>query len=246
MFDGVSLGKMLVVLGAGTFFVGKKELPSAFRFAGSQLGRVVGLLQGGRARADRFAVSNEMRGLQQELRSGMRELDAVRGELAIATSSGMFGRELASGGRRPSSAGPSSGAGAAGIAGGSATNAYGVDYRKAAAAAAETGPAVAVPSEQLAPRSHSVAAVAEEEWEKRGIGFTSRAEAGTRNTGPKDGGGMESPRGGSFLLADIMQQTLIHDQYDRAVQEQDDILRSRADKIRPVQSGGEDSTPSPK
>ncbi|KAI2509878.1 zinc-RING finger domain [Fragilaria crotonensis] len=79
------------------YFIGRKDLPRAARFAGTQTGRIVGLLQGARVRADRFAAQSELRQLQNELRSGLRELDAVRSEVAVAVSSqGMVGRGLGS------------------------------------------------------------------------------------------------------------------------------------------------------
>lgn len=71
---------------------------------------------------------------------------------------------------------------------------------------------------ELAPRSHAVAAVAEEEWQKRGIGFQSRAERGMGDAT------------GSALLSNLYQQTLIHDQHDRVIREQDDALRSRIEQ----------------
>ena len=94
----------------------------------------------------------------------------------------------------------------------------------------------------LAPRSQSVAAVAEEEWAKQGIGFVSRAERGTgawegmMAGGGGGGGGNNGPgqatAGGAVLLADVIQQSLIYDQHDRAVKEQEEALAQRAERIR--------------
>ena len=91
----------------------------------------------------------------------------------------------------------------------------------------------------LAPRSQSVAAVAEEEWEKQGIGFRSRAERGTgywqdsnSSTALSNGSTTASIGGASTILADIIQQILIHDQYDRAVMEQDEQLQAKVDAAR--------------
>eukprot|EP00558_Chaetoceros_sp_UNC1202_P009526 CAMPEP_0197254012 /NCGR_PEP_ID=MMETSP1429-20130617/67063_1 /TAXON_ID=49237 /ORGANISM="Chaetoceros sp., Strain UNC1202" /LENGTH=195 /DNA_ID=CAMNT_0042716869 /DNA_START=40 /DNA_END=627 /DNA_ORIENTATION=+ len=89
----------------------------------------------------------------------------------------------------------------------------------------------------LAPRSQSVAAVAEEEWQKQGIGFKARAEQGTGYwqdsavaAAPTSNGTNSSTMGGgSSLLADLIQQNLIHDQYDRAIMEQDQAVQSRMD-----------------
>ncbi|KAG7345470.1 hypothetical protein IV203_033001 [Nitzschia inconspicua] len=94
MFD-ISWGEIFVVSAVGMAFTGRRDLPAACRFVGSQIGRVVGLLQGARARADQFAHQNELKQLQNEFRSGLRELDQVKMELAVAASSrGMIGRGL--------------------------------------------------------------------------------------------------------------------------------------------------------
>jgi Sec-independent protein translocase protein TatA len=94
MFD-ISWGEIFVVGAVGVALTGRRDLPAASRFVGSQLGRVVGLLQGARARADQFAHQNELKQLQNEFRSGLRELDQVKMELALAASSqGMIGRNL--------------------------------------------------------------------------------------------------------------------------------------------------------
>jgi hypothetical protein len=96
----------------------------------------------------------------------------------------------------------------------------------------------------LAPRSQSVAAVAEEEWEKRGIGFRSIAESGaggSRNSSMSStaveskmdgsfGGGGGS--GGAVILSNYLRQSLIYDQYERTIREQDEALRSRVEKVR--------------
>ena len=102
----------------------------------------------------------------------------------------------------------------------------------------------------LAPRNQSVAAVAEEEWEKQGIGFRSRAEAGTGAWEGLGGGGkkigsgegISAVGGGAALIADLIQQSLIHDQYDRAVQEQDDMVEKRAERIKEKIQRGKSST----
>jgi Sec-independent protein translocase protein TatA len=234
MFEDISWGELGVVFVGGCFLVGRKDLPAAAHLVGKQVGRVVGLLQGARARADRFASQNELKDLQNELRSGLRELDAVKGELAMATTAGSrrLGSSLLSTNRtlhvpQPTTQLP--------IAP-STTSSFvsnGDDYLKAARDSAETGSSsssntIGNGSGQqifLAPRIQSVGAVAEEEWEKQGIGFKSRVE----RQGMLDGGG----RSGSALLSHLFQQTLIHDQHDRAVQEQDDLLRSKInDKVQ--------------
>jgi len=94
MFD-ISWGEIAILGAVGVAVTGKRDLPMACRFVGQQLGRVVGLLQGARARADRFAHHNELKALQNELRSGLRELDQVKTELAVAASTqGVMGRNL--------------------------------------------------------------------------------------------------------------------------------------------------------
>ena len=94
MFD-ISWGEIAVLGAVGVAVTGKRDLPNACRFVGHQLGRVVGLLQGARARADRFTHHNELKALQNELRSGLRELDQVKTELAVAASSrGVMGKSL--------------------------------------------------------------------------------------------------------------------------------------------------------
>jgi hypothetical protein len=98
----------------------------------------------------------------------------------------------------------------------------------------------------LAPRSRSVAAVAEEEWEKRGIGFRSIAEGGgvdNNINANNDGGGLHhhpnnsissinGGGGGAVILSNYLRQSLIYDQYDRTVREQDEALRTRVEKVR--------------
>ena len=96
----------------------------------------------------------------------------------------------------------------------------------------------------LAPRSRSVAAVAEEEWERRGIGFRSVAEGGgaggaggvATSSGGGGGGAVvvvgAGGGGGAVMLSNHLRQSLIYDQYERTVREQDEALRSRVEKVR--------------
>lgn len=208
MFE-TSWGEIIVCAGLCMAVIGRKDLPSASRFVGSQVGRVVGLLQGARIRADRFAGQNELRQLQNELRAGLRELDAVKAEIAVAASSrGTIGRQLgatvASANRKPSG-----------------DNGSNIKDYAAGSMASPVTPS-SIPTEavrSLAPRSQAVAAVAEHEWEKQGIGFASRAELRGSETaaGPS----------GAKILANLIQQSLIYDQHDRVVQEQQDALQSK-------------------
>ena len=96
MFD-VSWGEIALVGVVGITITGKRDMPRVCNFVGNQLGRVVGLLQGARVRADQFTQHNELKSLQNQLRSGLRELDQVKTEMAIAASSrGVMGRSLGS------------------------------------------------------------------------------------------------------------------------------------------------------
>ena len=214
---GIGWGETFVVVGVGIYLIGRQDLPRASRFAGTQIGRVVGLLQGARVRADRFTAQSELRQLQNELRLGLRELDVVRSEVAVAVSSqGIIGRTLG-----PTVPGANrqqlhSGVGVGGITANAApfNNTPTLNRSPLVAPLADNNNKI--PGfRDLAPRSQSVAAVAEEEWQKQGIGFQSRAERGMGDST------------GSALLSNLYQQTLIFDQHDRAVQEQDEELRSR-------------------
>ena len=70
--------------GIGLVLIGRKDLPVAAHALGRQVGRIVGLLQGARIRADRFATDHQLKQLQNEFKSGLRELDAVKAEMASA------------------------------------------------------------------------------------------------------------------------------------------------------------------
>jgi len=217
----VSWGEILVVTGIGFYVIGKKDLPAAARFGGSQVGRLVGFLQGARARADRFASDSELYKLRNELRSGMRELDAVKSELAMASSSqGIIGRELGSHNAKPLS---------------NAIHRNVIDTTAANIPISNqsTLPSINIPTSSTPPppppppfnasKSQSIAAIAEEEWPKQGIGFKSRAEIGYNSN--------DTANSGSVILSDIIKESLIYDQYQRVVQEQDDILKSKIHNV---------------
>ncbi|KAI2508813.1 zinc-RING finger domain [Fragilaria crotonensis] len=240
MFE-IGWGETFVVIGAAMYFIGRKDLPRAARFAGTQTGRIVGLLQGARVRADRFAAQSELRQLQNELRSGLRELDAVRSEVAVAVSSqGMVGRGLGSmvpGANREAvtpSIGPVAGRGiTSNLSALSQTSTVNMSHTPVTPQLTDASilgaPVAGMISQvrELAPRSQAVAAVAEEEWAKRGIGFQSRAERGLGDAN------------GSALLSNLYQQTLIYDQHDRAVQEQDEAIRARmVEKQKDLKNNG--------
>lgn len=225
----------LIVLGAvGITMIGRKDLPAAARTAGTHVGRLVGMMQGARVRADRYAAQNELRQLQNELRSGLRELDAVRSEMAVAVSSqGVLGRTL---GPTVSSGINSSNSSNIGNATTSSNMTLGASSSSSLLSSMVTPhftvstptnsapslqPSAAIDAEtnvvirSLAPRSQAIGAVAEEEWIKNGIGFKSRAEHGAGDAT------------GSVMLSHIIQQSLIFDQHDRVVQEQDEALQSK-------------------
>ena len=228
IFDSVSWGEIFILTGATALLVGKKDLPVACNFLGTQIGRAVGLLQGARIRADRFAQHHELKALQNELRSGLRELDVVKSEMAMATTN-VAGRSLGSTVQSANrkitptfvpptpeqsnyknilqNEGPM-------IKSKTETNSDQMNHVSSIMEHSqyEKDPAP-LPVRKLAPRSHSVRAVAEEEWERRGIGFKSVAEQGGNN--------------GSSLLSSIIQHSLIHDQYDRAVQEEKEKLNKK-------------------
>lgn len=229
MFD-VSWGELFALTGVGIALVGRKDLPKAAFLLGNQVGRIVGILQGARVRADRFTAQNELRQLQNELRSGLRELDAVRTELSVAVStSGMVGRQLGPTVKAADRRQVTAGAGATSPTSQDVANPVVSATTPSSATTSPSIPSVASPASppaqesasavrELAPRSHAVAAVAEEEWAKQGIGFQSRAERGFGDAT------------GSAVLANLLQQSLIYDQHDRVVQEQDEALQSRVDQ----------------
>jgi Sec-independent protein translocase protein TatA len=285
MFD-ISWGELAVLSGVGLVLIGRKDLPLASRAIGQQVGRIVGLLQGARVRADRYASDHQLKQLQNEFRSGLRELDAVKAELAGsmmphhgsrvgmnmnnylgATVSGVDRKRTVT-----TTTTTSMGVGSRiGIAQGAnaattdaissplnssltATSFMGAEYLAAAQQAEQlqgTNPNYSTNSESpitfttLAPRSQSVAAVAEEEWEKRGIGFRSIAESGggeRRNSSMSSetvesrtdggfGGSMYSGGGGAVILSNYLRQSLIYDQYERTIREQDEALQSRVEKV---------------
>jgi Sec-independent protein translocase protein TatA len=244
VFDSISWGEIFVVGAVGAAMTGRKDLPAACRYVGSQLGRVVGLLQGARARADQFATNNELRQLQNELRSGLRELDQVKSELAVAASSqGMVGRSLGGttslANRQRQQTHVSAAAGTPMEASLSNTN-FGSSSSSASVASVSSqtirsaaSPPVAaaqvsIPS-SLPPAYQTERAVMEEEWEKRGIGFRSVAEQGAWMGNTAD---VTTSNNGSELLANLIKDNLIFDQYDRVVGAQEAKLEERIEKAR--------------
>ncbi|KAL3801740.1 hypothetical protein ACHAWO_013889 [Cyclotella atomus] len=239
----VTLGELAILGGLGIVLIGRKDLPNASHALGRQVGRVVGLLQGARLRADRFATDHQLKQLQNEFRSGLRELDAVKAELAGAMTStgrGMGAMVPGVDRRKVVSMKPAESAPLPMRSDVVQPQNLGADYLAAAqhAEASQSGVDQTSGADNLnydlAPRSQAVAAVAEEEWEKQGIAFQSIAERGAFGSVDEidSRGGSPSVGGGATILSNFMRQSLIHDQYERTIREQDEALRSRVDKVR--------------
>lgn len=246
MFD-VSFGEVAILGGIGLVLVGRKDLPHVSHVFGRQVGRVVGLLQGARLRADRFATDHQLKQLQNEFRSGLRELDAVKAELAGAMTStgrgvgGNLGAIVPGVDRQKAPARHAGEAASLPMSNSMRQQQnLGADYLAAAQQAEASKNDIGQMSASselnydLAPRSQAVAAVAEEEWEKQGIAFQSIAERGAFGSISEidSRGGSPAVAGGAAILSNFMRQSLIHDQYERTVREQDEALRSRVDKVR--------------
>ena len=260
LFDPIILegGEVGVLTGVGLVLIGRKDLPIAANALGKQVGRIVGLLQGARIRADRFATDHQLKQLQNEFKSGLRELDAVKAEMAGAMMSnrGLGGSNLGAivpsvDKKKDVSTMMGSSSSATSIShhhmqqaplNAPQISSIGEDYLAAAKSAemAQSNPPISSVDDggvmrELAPRSQSVAAVAEEEWEKQGIGFQSIAERGRYGSMPQQEQTGTLPTlsgGGSSILSNYLRQSLIYDQYERTVREQDDALRSRVEKVK--------------
>jgi Sec-independent protein translocase protein TatA len=236
MFE-VSWGELAVVTGIGLALIGRKDLPKAAHVAGTQVGRIVGLLQGARARADRFAEQSELRHLSNEFRSGLRELDAVRSELAVSMSAGSLvgGRHHlgAAMGTSAPNAPPSLRAlplpPTAQLQLSSSPTLTSSTDGNGGVETAGTTPSLDTTSHhptatwQQSSAYQTTAAVAEQEWATRGIAFTSAAEQGRGVASAS----FNRDQSGSVRLAQLLQQSLIFDQYDRVVAEQDAVLQSK-------------------
>ena len=223
-----SWGELFVLGSVGAALAGRRDLPTASRYVGLQVGRVVGLLQGARARADRFSAQNELRQLQNELRSGLRELDQVKTELIVAAS---MERTLGTttplaNRRRPEKVVGDTPTVTANI--GRSIPKFNTDNVRAREV--KLSLTAGVESLPLSPAIQSERASMEEEWEKRGISFRSIAEQGywmqdstvslqTSTTG--------EGTTGSESLEKIIQQNLLFDQYDRVVKSQEYELEQR-------------------
>mmetsp|Transcript_12088 Transcript_12088/g.33447 ORF Transcript_12088/g.33447 Transcript_12088/m.33447 type:complete len:267 (-) Transcript_12088:2221-3021(-) len=222
-----------LIFGAGYFVVGKKDLPLAARFCGRQVGRMVGLIQGARVKATRLAEqqsSAELKELQAELRSGLRELDMVRAEMThtfrrpgggtaaspMALQPRVNARELQDQQQQqhnPPDMAPSR---------------SNISDNSMTPPPTTAPPSSASPTTQhLAPSSHAMGAYVEDEWAKQGIDFKSRAEQGQ---GIQKQQAYDPSTAGSTILSNMMQSSLLMDQYDRAYHqalEQEEQVRQR-------------------
>lgn len=240
MFE-ISWGELGVLVGVTTFLIGKQDLPRAARYAGTYVGRVVGLLQGARARADRFAANHELKQLQNELRSGLRELDVVKSELATSLSSrGMMGRTLGSTvsgvNRTPTAMSGSFLSSSSSPAHSSLPLTSSSQEPMSPAAPTSFQHTPSAPA--LPPQRQTMGAVAEEEWKRQGIDFISRAERGTNAN-------MNVEKSGSATLAFLLKESLLFSQYDRIVQEQEQALQARMadmeEKLQPNRTNQDDN-----
>lgn len=223
----ISWGEIVVLGSVGAALAGRRDLPSACHFLGLQVGRVVGLLQGARARADRFSAQNELRQLQNELRSGLRDLDQVKTELVVAASMGRtLGATTPSANRllssntivspdrkiqsaiKPQNMPRKTSSSKVSSTPLSATGNY---YAK-------PNMASGMRSLSLSPTIQSQRASMEDEWEKQGISFRSTAERGVwmKNSSLQTASTGEASTG-SEILENLIHQNLVFDQYDRVV-----------------------------
>ena len=245
----VSWGELFVVTGLGFALIGKKDLPKAAGFVGNRIGRIVGLLQGARARADTFAQQTELKQLHNELKSGLRELDVVKSEMAIAMSSRAGGTgSLNMANRTVLSSSPQTSPQQFQVQTTTAMGGITAPQNKISPNTTLTASIPTTTTERqqraLPPKSQTIAAVAEEEWSKQGIGFRSRAERGV-GLGYSDEAANNPLNSGSSILAHLYQQNLIFDQYDRVTQEHDDILQNKMDDIQAKRSAAASKQQSP-
>jgi len=234
MFE-ISLGESCILMVFAITIIGSKDLPPTSRFIGKQIGRVVGFLQGARIRADKFAADNALKSLQNDLKSGLRELDAIKREMSMATSSKYFvGKDLGGLNQSFYTETPSR----------SILNNIGKSVKPINSGSLSFGEKISAPemidsernsstnimtacnfdkkvkdkiwNNTRAPIKQTIAAVAEEEWERQGIGFRSKAEIGAGIWTQDHNISTENilQKGGSSILKDVIQHNLIFDQYN--------------------------------
>ncbi|CAB1106003.1 unnamed protein product [Ectocarpus sp. CCAP 1310/34] len=85
MFD-VGMAEMLVIGGAAILLLGKRDMPLVFRLAGRGVGKVSGLVQGGRARMNELSQGSDLLQLQNEIRSNLDDLRVIKAELRGAAN----------------------------------------------------------------------------------------------------------------------------------------------------------------
>eukprot|EP00977_Amphora_coffeiformis_P020761 scaffold8471_cov184-Amphora_coffeaeformis.AAC.6 len=225
MFD-ISWAELGVVTAVGIAVVGRKDLPLVARTAGYYTGKFVGWLQGMRTRADRFTAQNELAHLQGQVRSSMRQLQAVQAEVMSASS--VQGSHLS---RPPSFSSPSLSRSPSNYSNNpnltTISPSPSLAINKTASSSTPTlTPTTTLnsdvsknlPKDTLPPVSRTIAAVAESEWARQGLGFTSRAEMGNYT----DSASSLPP--GSVILAKALQESLVYDQYDRVMKEDQEAL----------------------
>lgn len=230
MFD-VTFGEFMLVGAVGFFLIGKQDLPKAFHMAGKYTGRMVGFLQGARVRAERFAAESELKQLHNEFRSGLRELDLVKSELAVTMSSrGMIGRELGATTANVNRPQPQLQNNTSWYQPSTSSTDKAQHELKRSDVLSPSNPepfnVVQSPKSSSilsTPSAQTIGAVAEQEWMKQGIGFISRGEKEFHRKG--------SEKAGSIILSEVYEESLVHDQYDRVVAEQDTILQTKANAV---------------
>jgi Sec-independent protein translocase protein TatA len=228
MFE-VSWGELMVVTGLGFALIGKKDLPRAAGWFGNRMGRVVGLLQGARSRAEQFAQQTELKQLHDEFKTGLRELNVVKSEMSSTMSARGMNIGMGSGGggsrttlikpvqlthelhsqRPPVTQNSTTGT----ISPSPSTSALPLSM-----SSQPSGNQLSTTTtRELAPEYQTIGAIAEDEWEKQGMGFRSRAERGV-GLGYSDQDANNPLNSGSSILAHIYKQNLIYDQYNRVTQ----------------------------
>jgi hypothetical protein len=191
---------------------------------------------GARARADRFASQSELKQLQNELRSGLRELDAVKSELAVSMSpSAMMGRTLGpmtanADNISRASISPQQNLLQSSLSGKAHQSEMSSDSANKSLSISQT-PQPTSDQHFMSQSSinQSSLAVAEQVWANQGIGFASAAERGIGLSSSNSGYNHENS--GSVVLSKLLQESLIFDQYDRIVAEQNAALQSKASTI---------------
>ena len=237
--------------GVGFAMSGKRDIPRAAHWVGRQVGRLVGLVQGAQARADQFASKNEMSVMQNQFRSGLRDLDAVRAEVTSTLMRPVMGRQLGS--TVPSGAnqhsrpvtrlGPANppltttttstasalAAGAtsslmdsAAVSSSSSSSFLDDSSSSSSTAAPHSSSSL---EHLMAPTQHTIGAITEEEWARQGMDFKSRAEQGIGLQQQLQQQAYDPSTCSSVLLSNLLQQSLVYDQYDRVQHQHNQVLR---------------------